>query len=57
MKQAIDVDTGRLVDADEASNWGRGTYKCPCCFDTVSFASGTKVVPHFRHLHGTFRTD
>lgn len=57
MKQAIDLDAGRLVDAEEASNWGRGTFKCPCCFDTVSLAYGEVRAPHFKHLPGTFRTD
>lgn len=57
MKQAIDLDTGRLVDADEASNWVRGTFKCPCCFDTVVLAWGAIVTPHFRHQHATYRTD
>src|SRR4051812_31541453 len=57
MKQAIDLDTGRLVDADEASHWSRGTFKCPCCFDTVKLAWGAIVAPHFRHLHASYRTD
>lgn len=57
MKQAIDLDTGRLVDAEEATEWGQGAYKCPCCFDSVTMISPESYAAYFRHLHASFRTD
>jgi hypothetical protein len=57
MKQAIDLDTNRLVDAEEVSARGTGTFKCPCCFDTVQLISPADYDSYFRHLHGTYRSD
>lgn len=57
MRQAIDLDTGRLVDADEVSEWRMGAFKCPCCFDSVQLIAPEERATYFRHLHKSYRTD
>lgn len=55
METAIDIFARKLVYASRASHYRR--YTCPACGESVTLASGPKVMPHFRHAWGTVAKD